>query len=134
MKKKYELGGGPGMPPSISKNYSNGVKVGNFIFTAGQAALNEKGELIGANDIRKQTDQTLKNIEGVIKSLGASLNNVVKVTVWLKDFSDYQGMNEIYVKYFEEPRPVRACVRADLVPIFDDDLLVEIEATAAITD
>jgi 2-iminobutanoate/2-iminopropanoate deaminase len=134
MKKKYELGGGPGMPPSISKNYSNGVKVGNFIFTAGQAALNEKGELVGANDIRKQTDQTLKNIEGVIKSLGASLNNVVKVTVWLKDFSDYQGMNEIYVKYFEEPRPVRACVRADLVPIFDDDLLVEIEATAAITD
>ncbi len=43
-------------------------------------------------------------------------------------------MNEIYVKYFEEPRPVRACVQADLVPIFDDDLLVEIEATAAITD
>ena len=132
MKKKYELGGGPGMPPSISKNYSNGVKVGNFIFTAGQAALNEKGKLVGANDIRKQTDQTLKNIEGVIKSLGASLNNVVKVTVWLKDFSDYQGMNEIYVKYFEEPRPVRACVRADLVPIFDDDLLVEIEAIAYI--
>ena len=134
MKKKYELGGGPGMPPAISKNYSNGVKVGKFIFTAGQAALNEKGELVGANDIRKQTDQTLKNIEGVLKSLGGSLNNVVKVTVWLKNFSDYQGMNEIYVKYFEEPRPVRACVQADLVPIFDDDLLVEIEATAAITD
>ena len=133
MKKKYELGGGPGMPPAISKNYSNGVKVGNFIFTAGQAALNEKGELVGANDIRKQTEQTLKNIKGVLKSLGASLNNVVKVTVWLKDFSDYQGMNDIYVKYFNEPRPVRACVRADLVPIFDDDLLVEIEATAAIS-
>ena len=134
MKKKYELGGGPGMLPAISKNYSNGVKVGNFIFTAGQAALNEKGELVGANDIRKQTEQTLKNIKGVLNNLGASLNNVVKVTVWLKDFSDYQGMNEIYVKYFEEPRPVRACVQADLVPIFDDDLLVEIEATAAITD
>ena len=68
MKKKYELGGGPGMPPAISKNYSNGVKVGNFIFTAGQAALNEKGELVGANDIRKQTEQTLKNIKQV-KSL-----------------------------------------------------------------
>ena len=46
MKKKYELGGGPGMPPAISKNYSNGIKVGNFIFTAGQAALDEKGELV----------------------------------------------------------------------------------------
>ena len=51
----------------------------------------------------------------------------------MKNFDDYQGMNEIYVKYFNEPRPVRACVRADLVPIFDDDLLVEIEATAAIS-
>ena len=113
MKKKYELGGGPGMPPAISKNYSNGVKVGNFIFTAGQAALNEKGELVGANDIRKQTDQTLKNIGGILESLGATFNDVVKTTVWLKNFKDYQGMNEIYVKYFEEPRPVRACVRAD---------------------
>ena len=133
MKKKYELGGGPGMPPAISKNYSNGVKVGNFIFTAGQAALNEKGELVGANDIRKQTDQTLKNIGGILESLGATFNDVVKTTVWLKNFDDYKGMNEIYAKYFNEPRPVRACVRADLVPIFDDDLLVEIEATAAIS-
>ena len=121
MNKEYEFGGGKGMPPAISKNFSNGVKVGNFVFTAGQAALNEKGELVGANDIKKQTHQTLKNIGGVLESLGATFNDVIKVTVWLKNFDDYQGMNEIYVKYFNEPRPVRACVRADLVPIFDDE-------------
>ena len=63
MNKEYEFGGGKGMPPAISKNFSNGVKVGNFVFTAGQAALNEKGELVGANDIKEQTHHTNQQVK-----------------------------------------------------------------------
>ncbi len=132
--RQWLKGGGKGEPPAISKNFSNGVRVGALVFTAGQAALNEQGELVGAGDIRAQTEKTLENIRGVLTSLGASMKDVVKVTVWIKDYDDYAGMNEVYAKFFDEPRPVRACTKSDLVPMFDDEFLVEIEATAVVAE
>ena len=62
------------------------------------------------------------------------MKDVVKVTVWVKKFEDYAGMNEVYAQFFDEPRPVRACVRSDLVPMFEDEFLVEIEATAVVSE
>ena len=132
--RQWLRGGGEGEPPCISPNFSNGVRVGPLVFTAGQAALNAAGELVGANDIRVQTAKTLENIRGVLEGLGASMKDVVKVTVWLKNFDDYAGMNEIYAQFFDDPRPVRACVRSDLVPMFADEFLIEIEATAVVSE
>jgi 2-iminobutanoate/2-iminopropanoate deaminase len=132
--RKWALGGGPGEPPAISPNFSQGVRVGPMIFTSGQAALNEQGELVGANDIRAQTKKTLENIGAVLKSLGASYSDVVKTTVWVKSYDDYAGMNEVYATFFDEPRPPRATVKSDLVPMFDDGFLVEIEAVAIVSD
>lgn len=132
--REWALGGGPGEPPELTPNFSQGVRVGPLVFTAGQAALNERGELVGANDIRAQTEKTMENIGGVLRSLGASFKDVVKVTVWLKDFDDYAGMNEVYARFFDEPRPPRACVQSNLVPLLKDDLLVEIEAIAVVAE
>ena len=130
----WSFGGGAGQPPAVSANFSQGVRAGPLVFTAGQAILNERGELVGANDIRAQTEKTLENIGGVLESLGASFKEVVKVTVWLKDYDDYAAMNEVYARFIPEPRPPRACVRSDLAPMFKDEFLVEIEAIAVVAE
>ena len=132
--REWALGGGSGEPQNLTPNFSQGVRAGPLVFTSGQAALNEHGKLVGANDIRAQTEKTLENIGGVLRSLGASYKDVVKVTVWLKDYDDYAGMNEVYVRFFDEPRPVRACVQSNLVPLLEDEFLVEIEAIAVVSD
>ena len=69
-----------------------------------------------------------------MKSLGASYSDLVKTTVRIKDYDDYAGMNEVYATFFDEPRPPRATVKSNLVQIFADEFLVEIEATAIVSD
>ena len=109
--------------------YSLGVRTGSLVFTAGQVAVDSERNIVGEGDIRAQTEQTLENVSAVLERCGATMRDVVKVTIWLRDFDDYAGMNEVYGRWFEEPEPVRACVRADLVR---PELLVEIEATAVV--
>lgn len=121
-------GGEDGLPRAGGP-YSLGVRTGSLVFTAGQVPVDAERNVIGVGDIRAQTEQTLKNLEAVLERCGATIGDVVKVTIWLRDFNDYAGMNEVYGRWFVEPEPVRACVRADLVK---PEMLVEIEATAAI--
>jgi len=119
-------GGEEGLPRVIGP-YSLGVRVGSVVFTAGLVPVDGDRNVVGAGDIRAQTEQTMKNLATVLERCGATVRDVVKVTIWLRDFDDYAGMNEVYGRWFSEPEPVRACVRADLV---QPELLVEIEATA----
>jgi 2-iminobutanoate/2-iminopropanoate deaminase len=112
--------------------FSQGVRAGAFVFTAGQGALDEKGQLVGPDDIALQTEQTLSNVRRVLASLGADWSDVVKVTIWLRSFDDYAEFNAVYRRMIPEPWPPRACVRADLVPLWDEELLVEIEAMAIV--
>ena len=121
-------GGEEGLPRVIAP-YSLGVRTGSVVFTAGQVPVDSERNVVGVGDIRAQTEQTLTNVSAVLEHCGATMRDVVKVTIWLRDFDDYAGMNEVYGRWFEEPYPVRACVRADLV---QPELLVEIEATAVI--
>jgi reactive intermediate/imine deaminase len=123
-------GGEDGLPRVIGP-YSLGVRTGKLVFTAGQVAVDSERNIVGAGDIGAQTEQTLTNLRAVLERCGARIEDVVKVTIWLRDFGDYAGMNEVYGRWFGEPEPVRACVRADLV---QPELLVEIEATAVIDD
>ena len=128
LERQWVPGGTGGLPPAIAP-YSLGTRVGQLVFTAGQAALDESGKVVGTGDIRAQTMKTLENIGATLERLGASFKDVVKATIWLKDFRHYAGMNEVYGSFFPEPAPPRACVKADLVY---PDLLVEIEVIAVI--
>ena len=123
-------GGQDGLPRVIGP-YSLGVRTGELVFTAGMVPVDSERNIVGAGDIRAQTEQTLQNLSAVLERCGAGIRDVVKVTIWRCDFADYAGMNEVYARWFDEPAPVRACVRADLV---QPELLVEIEATAVVSE
>jgi len=107
--------------------YSQGIRANGFIFLAGQVALDPKsGELI-SGDVRQQTERTLENLKGVLEAAGANLNHVVKATIFLKNMSDFAGINEIYARYFPKLPPARSTVEVARLP---KDALVEIELIA----
>ena len=107
--------------------YSPGARGGNVVFTAGQVAWDKTGNLIGINDVRAQTVQTLANVEAVLKEGGAELSDVVKCNVYLKDMKDFQIMNEEFAKLFSDNPPARTTVQT---PMAEPEMLVEIEAIA----
>jgi len=109
--------------------YSPGARGGNMVFTAGQVAWDKTGNLIGINDVRAQTVQTLTNVEAVLKEGGAELSDVVKCNVYLKDMKDFQIMNEEFAKLFPDNPPARTTVQT---PMAEPEMLVEIEAIACV--
>jgi reactive intermediate/imine deaminase len=109
--------------------YSWATRTGNLIFVAGQAALDPDGNIVGAGDIRRQTEQTLENIRITLGAAGATFDDVVRTTVYLTDVENYAGMNEVYRRYFPEHPPARATLLTGLVVA---GLLVEIDAIAAL--
>ena len=109
--------------------YSPGTKAGNMIFTAGQVAWDNTGKVIGINNIRAQTIQTLSNVISVLKEGGADIDDVVKCNVYLKDMNDFQIMNEEFAKLFSNNPPARTTVQT---PMAEPEMLVEIEAIAYI--
>lgn len=108
--------------------YSQAVKVGNFLFLSGQIPYTPEGKLAG-NTIQEQTKQVLENLKAVLEAAGANMNNVVKVTVYLKDINDFGEMNKIYAEYFKENPPARAAVEVARLP---KDVKIEIELIACI--
>ena len=115
--------------PRPTYPYSPGTKAGNMIYTAGQVAWDNTGKVIGINDIRAQTIQTLSNVVSVLKEGGADINDVVKCNVYLKNMSDFQIMNEEFAKVFPINPPARTTVQT---PMAEPEMLVEIEAIAYI--
>ncbi|NMA70130.1 MAG: RidA family protein [Desulfitobacterium sp.] len=114
--------------PAAIGAYSQGVKVGGFIFTSGQLPLNPAtGEL--ETDIRKATKQALENVKGIIESAGSSMDKVIKVSVFLRDLEDFGPMNEVYSTYFSENPPARSAVQAARIP---KDAIIEIDAIALV--
>ncbi len=113
--------------PRPAYPYTPGTKGGNIIFTAGQVAWNARAEVVGPGDVRAQTVQTLNNVISVLTEGGAGLGDVLKCTVYLKDISDFQAMNEVFASFFPNDPPARTTVQALLA---DPEMLVEIEAIA----
>ncbi|HXM93873.1 MAG TPA: RidA family protein [Candidatus Dormibacteraeota bacterium] len=109
--------------------YSQAVRANGFLFVSGQVALDPaSGELTGAN-IQEQTERVLENVKGILETAGSNLHQVVKITVFLKDMSDFSKMNETYARYFTSAPPARATVEVARLP---KDALVEIEVIAAV--
>jgi 2-iminobutanoate/2-iminopropanoate deaminase len=107
--------------------YSQAVVAGNFVFTAGQIALDPATMEIAAEGIVEQTEQVLSNLEAVLAEAGSDLSRVVKTTVFLQTMSDFAAMNEVYARRFGAHRPARSTVAAAGLP---RNVLVEIEVVA----
>jgi reactive intermediate/imine deaminase len=115
--------------PRPTYPYSPGAKGGNYVFTAGQVAWDERGRLVGIGDIRAQTRQVLKNIASILAEGGAGFADVIKCNVYLADIRHFQVMNEEFAKAFPSDPPARTTVQAALA---EPEMLVEIEAIAYI--
>jgi 2-iminobutanoate/2-iminopropanoate deaminase len=116
--------------PAAIGPYSQAIKVGEFVYTSGQVALDPAtGEFIGGG-IAEQTERVLKNVAAVLEAAGSSLDQVVKTLVFLADMNDFSAMNEVYGKFFTGAPPARSTVQAARLP---KDALIEIEAVAVIT-
>jgi 2-iminobutanoate/2-iminopropanoate deaminase len=124
-----------GAPTAIGP-YAQGVRAGNLIFTAGQIALDPKTGQAVAGGIKEQTARVLDNVKAILEAGGSSLGQVVKTTVFLKNFNDFAAMNEVYASYFGADGdiipgnwPARSTVEVARLP---RDLLVEIEVIAEV--
>ena len=114
--------------PKAIGPYSQGIKAGHLVFTSGQLPMDpETGKM--AEGIKEQSRRSLENVKAVLEEAGASMHNVVKVTVFLKNMDDFAEMNEVYCHYFASECPARCCVQVAKLP---KDALVEIDAIAVI--
>lgn len=112
--------------PAAIGPYSQGIEIGNLVFTSGQIPLTPEGHLVGPN-IEDQVRQALQNAEQILLAAGTSLDNVVKTTVFLADMDDFQVMNRIYAEFFAAEPPARSAVQVARLP---KDVKVEIEMIA----
>jgi 2-iminobutanoate/2-iminopropanoate deaminase len=120
----------PGAPSPIGP-YSQAVAAeGNFLFTAGQVAIDPQTGQFVQGDIKSQTRQVLANLKAVLNGAGASLGDVVKTTVFLKNMDDFGAMNEVYAEYFRDSAPARSTVEVARLP---RDAKIEIEVIAALS-
>lgn len=95
--------------------YSQAVQAGSFLFLAGQIPLTPENKLL-EGDISAQARQVLNNLKAILEKAGASMNQVVKTTIFLADLSDFDVVNKIYAEYFQEPYPARSTVEASKLP------------------
>ena len=113
--------------PRPTYPYSPGAAGGGFVFTAGQVAWDASGRLVATGDLGGQTRQTLMNVKAVLEEGGATLDDVLKCTVYLTDIRGFPVMNEVFASFFPTDPPARTTVQAVLA---EPEMLVEIEAVA----
>lgn len=110
--------------------YSQGLRVGDFVFVSGQGPLDPETKQVVGETIEEQTTRTLENIKGILEAAGAGMADVVKVTAHLGDLSLFERYNKVYASYFPDPKPTRTTVGSQLLL----DVLVEIDVMAYIGD
>jgi len=115
--------------PKAIGPYSQAIQAGNLLFLSGQIPLDpDKGELV-KGDIDRQTKQVLENIKGVLESQKLGMEDVVKITIFLKDIENFGRVNEVYSTYFKSSPPARSTVEVAKLP---RDVEIEVEAIAVI--
>ncbi|MGA9070235.1 MAG: RidA family protein [Terracidiphilus sp.] len=119
--------------PAAIGPYSQAVRVGNLLFTAGQIGVDPATQQVVTGGITEQTRRVFENLKAILEEGGTSLANVVKTTVFLKNMNDFAAMNAVYGGYFalqeDSPLPARSTVEVARLP---KDVLVEIELVAEI--
>jgi 2-iminobutanoate/2-iminopropanoate deaminase len=114
--------------PGAVGPYSQAIRVGHFVFTAGQLPFDPTTGKLVEGGIEEQTRQVLKNIASVLEAAGSSLDKVVKTTVFLEDMGDFGAMNEVYGQFFAHEPPARSTVEVGLAL----GALLEIDAIAVV--
>jgi 2-iminobutanoate/2-iminopropanoate deaminase len=111
--------------PAAIGPYSQAIRAGAFLFVSGQIPLDPATGMLVDGDVRAETRRVLENLSAIVTAAGASLEDVVKTTVYLVDMNDFQAMNEVYATFFAAPAPARATVQVGRLP---KDVRVEIDA------
>ena len=113
--------------PAAIGPYSQAIVMDGWLYCSGQVALDpESGEMVGGG-VEAEARQAFDNLSAVLERAGSSFDQVVKVTVFLKDLEDFAAVNAIYAEHFQEPYPARACVEVARLP---KDALVELDCIA----
>ncbi len=113
--------------PGAIGPYSQAIKLGNLVFTAGQIPLDPATGQIVDGDIKDQTEQVMQNVVAILSEAGSSIGKVVKTTCFLTDLGDFAAFNEVYAKYMGSNRPARSTVQVAALPA---GALVEVETIA----
>ena len=113
--------------PGAIGPYSQGIQVGEFIYTSGQIPIDPATGAFAEGGIKEQTRQSLQNIKAILEEAGSSMDKVVKTTVFLADMNDFADMNSVYAEFFSEPYPARSAVAVKTLP---KNALIEIEVVA----
>jgi 2-iminobutanoate/2-iminopropanoate deaminase len=116
--------------PAAIGPYSQAVRVGDLVFTAGQVPLDPATGQLVEGGIENQTRQSLTNVRAILEAAGTSLGNVVKTTVFLADMGEFKAMNGVYAEFFPDAPPARSTVQVAALPL---GARVEIEAIAVVT-
>ena len=114
--------------PAAIGPYSQAIRAGSLLFVSGQIQLDPKTGTMVDGDIAAQTHRVFANLKAILEAAGASLDHVVRTTVYLADMNDFAKVNEIYGTYFSSPAPARATVQAARLP---KDARVEIDVIAS---
>ena len=107
--------------------YSQAIRAGGLVFVSGQVALTPGASEPAGSDVGEQTEQVFANLRAILEASGSGLDRLVKTTVYLRNFDDFQGMNDVYRRHVGEVPPARATVEVSRLP---SGALVEIDAVA----
>jgi 2-iminobutanoate/2-iminopropanoate deaminase len=112
--------------------YSHAVKVqgDTLLFISGTTARDKNGNLVGKGDIKAQTQQILENMKVILTSVGATFDNIVKVTVFIRDMAHFKEIHEVRARYFRKDFPASTLVQVSR--LYTDDILIEMEAIAVL--
>ena len=115
--------------PAAVGPYSQAVKKGNMIFVSGQIPFDPETMELVSDDIKEQTEQSLKNVKAILAAAGATLDNVVKTRIYLDDMEQFCNVNEVYARFFNSKLPARVCMEVSRLP---KDVKIEVEVTAIV--
>jgi reactive intermediate/imine deaminase len=122
----------PGAPPALRPYYANAVRVtaGDLLFVSGQVAWDAAGQVVGRGDPSRQAEQVFANLSTILAAHGATMGDVVKVTVYVTDLTWFDELSAIRVRLFAALPPASTIVQVS--SLVDPDLLIEVEAVAAL--
>lgn len=116
--------------PAAIGPYSQAVVAGDLLFASGQIPLDPASGEIVSEDVQQQTRQVLENMKAVVEAAGATMGQVVKITIYIVDMQQFASVNEVYGSYFSAPFPARACVEVSKLP---KGVQVEMDAVVSLS-
>ncbi|KAK7514966.1 Endoribonuclease L-PSP/chorismate mutase-like protein [Phyllosticta citriasiana] len=116
-------------PPPLPGVLSQGIVANDTVFCSGQVAIDPATGKMVEGDIAARTHRVIQNLKAVLEAAGTTIENVVKVNVFIDDMDNFAKMNEVYMQYWGDVKPCRTCVAVKTLPLGTD---VEIECTAVL--